>query len=618
MFEEVNWKLVTKDPNAAQALKSDPLNRASLPDGLTARDLLPNVLVQSGTLKRGDLQTIPLASALGYSWFLRLEGKGEPDQGIEGFGATLNQQRRVQPRAFFPDQPETKVLSFDVEADAGEAIQVRALDSSGSPASAAAAVLWGDGTSDSPVDTTHTYGTAGRYTIQIVFQPDFSGVYTFVLEGKVDADTNQISVQINLPDLSGLSDAEEFKIRRFNNSDGGIFSTTNFALPLGPVSLLALDRNGLPERIPFGKLPEATELRGLRSNYEDDVNSYLSGNTVTEILNLNKADLKDTTAIDTIEDTLKELRTSGIPVDGRAISTNSDLTYIRCNAGDGQGTSAAKKISEFKDAPNLTVLRLSKKPGSVGKATLRSGFVRMDLLGMEQIDTLETDFTKAESTIESYKITYEETVSVAGSDPKLLPYVNPGENTGDASQCVDAAYSNRDNLGNMELVIGEDERISPYSSLNQDAINKIAGLGDPGNYNDDSLIDLGIWIAAGGFWFHKAVQEIGKILVSSANPDTLTLDLGQLSANTNGNYLGISNLDTLGKVADACFPAGNDVRINESGTVDGVYRITSGGSGNLDANNILTLTLDDGLHAIGDDGSLSGELWVQVGDNPNR
>jgi len=223
MMESMDWKLVTKDPNAAQALKSGPLNRATLPGGLTARDLLPNVLIKSGTLNRGDLGTIHLPKALGYSWFLRLEGSGKPDQGLEGFGATVDAKRRVRPRAFFPDQPETVILSFDVEPDdSSEPIKVRILDSTGSEASNIAAILWGDGTSDSSPDVVHTYDSAGTYTVQVVAQPNFEEAVTFNLGGPIDASTYATSDLIDLVEQRFDSAADAVK-QPFNSPETGFF-----------------------------------------------------------------------------------------------------------------------------------------------------------------------------------------------------------------------------------------------------------------------------------------------------------------------------------------------------------------------------------------------------------
>jgi len=517
MMESMDWKLVTKDPNAAQALKSGPLNRATLPGGLTARDLLPNVLIESGTLNRGDLGTIHLPKALGYSWFLRLEGSGKPDQGLEGFGATIDAKRRVRPRAFFPDQPETVILSFDVEPDdSSDLTKIEILDSTGSEASNIAAILWGDGTSDSSPDVTHTYDSGGTYTVQVVAQPDFEEAVTFNLGGPIDASTYATSDLIDLVEQRFDFSADAIK-QPFNSPETGFFDNgtelftsdteIDVHLPDVPDRYTKVWLNDSPAYGDFSPPADAEEVILSSTNTTGETTQSKTPNDLRR-LNIPKTDI-----------TINE--------SALAAACASTFRSLRIDNGVNKQNEKWNWDVLLEQVPDLVEIRGGgqPEPSIAGTDTNGEPYIKSNL---EQLSTQDaeyvlggaTDFSKAKSLFrlvlrKNYRTSPVPFNSGEGYD-EILTDLHANRNVPPGGfDYTDLSLDIREHCGSVPTA---NDPLVFTETLSQDSVNKALGLGayHPSN-GGEGLLDAGIAVDS------RALYECETL--TYVDDTTLTCDI---------------------------------------------------------------------------------------------
>jgi len=102
---EVRWELYAMDPDTAGAGLGDE-KRATLPGGEKSEELIPSVLVASGTMGDTDMGTVWLKKGLGYAWWLRLEATAAPGESIDAFGAHFDRRRPLRATELFPTLPD--------------------------------------------------------------------------------------------------------------------------------------------------------------------------------------------------------------------------------------------------------------------------------------------------------------------------------------------------------------------------------------------------------------------------------------------------------------------------------------------------------------------------------
>jgi hypothetical protein len=618
--EELNWELVAKDPNAALVLDQSSLNRATLPDGLVARDLLPNVQIEEGTLVRGDIGTIHLEKALGYSWFIRMSGTAKPDQGIEAWGAVSEPRRRSRAPSMFPDQPETETLAFDVEiTNTSQSVQVNFDD----PDFLIAGVLWGDGDVTTAAGATHSWAETGIYTITVVAQPGFNNHATVSIAG---GDKNNRPTLLTLPDLSRVSAlGDEIGIRRLvleNTLDASTWPQ--------PKHWRVGELQGGGD-VPISTFFGSETVSHTKANLSGFLGADLFQGNDTLISLYGRGGSHPEEVITDVPETLERWDYGGVGdnvvVDLTSLSPNHSLRELGKTSG-GFGTSTDKSANADRRDPSRDIANILQVPSFEyvvqfnagtgfqigGDVELREGIVRLNFYNAA-LTGWPTNFSASADTLEFLRLRNDHETPPDGIAPSPLPHIESTATTSskDCQASVNGAWADRSSL-KPGLIINWEENarnasntVVFASSLQQEHLHKIIGTGIGTQYEEDGIRD---YCDAR----HSALLRVGDALVSAdATAQTITLDLSVLPIDPPRRFRLFPDPNSMPSeedFRDVVFQTGNEFRLRSTGSVDGVYE--SAGATLNGSTLTVSISDPDGAHSLpATDTALTGECMCQ-------